>query len=66
MSKGHVLVADDESDVVVALRLLLGGEGYAVKTAVSSAEALEALGTSAFDVVLMDMNYTRGTTCGEE
>jgi DNA-binding NtrC family response regulator len=60
------LVADDQPDVREALRLLLKGEGFDV-TAVASPAAVEtALESREFDAVLMDLNYTRDTTSGEE
>ncbi len=62
----RVLVADDQRDVLEALRLLLKPEGYSIETATSPAAALRALETSDFDVALMDLNYTRDTTSGQE
>ncbi len=65
-SAARVLVADDQPDVREALRLLLKGEGYEIQTAASPAEILAALETREFDIVLMDLNYARDTTSGEE
>lgn len=62
----RVLVADDQADVLEALRLLLKGEGYHLETASSPAGILAALDAREFDVVLMDLNYARDTTSGEE
>ncbi len=62
----HVLVADDQPDVVRALRLLLRGEGFRVDSAVSPAEVLEAVAERHYDVALIDLNYTRDTTSGSE
>jgi DNA-binding NtrC family response regulator len=62
----RVLVADDQRDVLEALRLLLKPEGYAIETATSPSAALRAIETSDFDVALMDLNYTRDTTSGQE
>jgi DNA-binding NtrC family response regulator len=62
----RVLVADDQVDVLEALRLLLKGAGYAVETATSPGGVLAALEARDFDVVLLDMNYTRDTTGGLE
>jgi DNA-binding NtrC family response regulator len=64
--KKRVLIADDQPDVVEALRLLLKGESFETDTAASPAGVLEAVETSDFDVVLMDLNYTRDTTSGRE
>ena len=62
----RVLVADDQPDVLEALRLLLKGEGYHLETASSPAGIMAALDAREFDVVLMDLNYARDTTSGEE
>jgi DNA-binding NtrC family response regulator len=63
---GRILIADDQADVLEALRLLLKGEGFAIESANSPAGIMAALETSDFDVVLMDLNYTRDTTSGQE
>src|SRR6202451_707108 len=63
---GRVLIADDQQDVLEALRLLLKGEGFKTESATSPAGILAALETGDFDVVLMDLNYTRDTTSGQE
>jgi DNA-binding NtrC family response regulator len=61
-----VLVADDQADVLEAVRLLLKPEGFQVETAASPAGLLAALDAREFDVVLMDLNYARDTTSGQE
>ncbi len=60
------MIADDQADVLEALRLLLKGEGIEIETAHSPAGILAALEAREFDAVLMDLNYTRDTTSGEE
>jgi len=62
----RVLVADDDTDVLAALRLLLRGEGIEVETATSPALALTALEARDFDAALLDLNYARDTTSGHE
>src|ERR1039457_3428511 len=62
----RVLIADDQPDVLEALRLLLKGEGFQIELATSPSGLLAALEARDFDVVLMDRNYTRDTTSGEE
>jgi len=62
----RVLVADDQADVREALRLLLKAEGYLAETVSNPAALLEALQSNEFDVVLMDLNYQRDTTSGQE
>jgi len=65
-TKGRILVADDQADIRNALQLLLGEEGYDVGTAASPRELLELLEQRDFDVALIDLNYTRDTTSGQE
>ncbi len=62
----RVLIADDQPDVLEALRLLLKGEGYKIESAGSPAAILEAIDGDEFDAVLMDLNYARDTTSGQE
>jgi DNA-binding NtrC family response regulator len=61
-----ILIADDQPDVLQALRLLLKGEGYDLKTATSPRDVAAALQEQEFDVVVLDLNYTRDTTSGRE
>ena len=65
-SSSHVLIADDQSDILEALRLLLKGEGYQLELVNSPASLLEALSRRSFDLLLMDLNYARDTTSGRE
>ncbi len=62
----RILIADDQSDVLEALRLLLKAEGYEIETASSPAAILRAVEDREFDAALMDLNYTRDTTSGRE
>jgi sigma-B regulation protein RsbU (phosphoserine phosphatase) len=62
----RVLVADDQPDVLEALRWLLTGEGYAPQFVSSTAAVMDRLRAEAFDLLLMDLNYTRDTTSGRE
>jgi DNA-binding NtrC family response regulator len=61
-----ILIADDQTDVLEALRFLVKGEGYQAEAATSPAAAIEAVESRDFDAVLMDLNYTRDTTSGQE
>jgi sigma-B regulation protein RsbU (phosphoserine phosphatase) len=63
---GRVLVADDQPHVLDALQLLLKSHGYRTEAVTHPARVLQALQTGEFDVVLMDLNYTRDTTAGGE
>src|ERR1700741_803661 len=62
----RVLLADGQADIRDALRLLLKREGYETQGVASPAEALSAIESREFDAVLMDLNYTRDTTSGQE
>src|SRR5437764_1279041 len=62
----RVLIADDQPAVIEALRLLLKGEGFEIKAVASPADVLEALSRQSFDAALIDLNYTRDTTSGQE
>src|SRR5258707_8500585 len=62
----RVLLADDQADIRDALRLLLKREGYETQGVASPTEALAAIEKREFDAVLMDLNYTRDTTSGQE
>src|SRR5688500_10402706 len=62
----RVLVADDQVDILDAFKLLLSDEGYDVPAARSPGAALERLEASEFDLAILDLNYTRDTTSGQE
>ena len=62
----RVLVADDQPDVLEALRWLLTGEGYEPQFVSSTDGVMERLRAERFDLLLMDLNYTRDTTSGRE
>ena len=62
----RILVADDQPDLIDALRLLLKREGIQVAAAGSPDAALSALAAGTFDLLLMDLNYTGDTTSGRE
>ena len=62
----RILIADDQPDVLEALRFLLKGEGYRPSRVDSPPAAIDAVESREFDAVLMDLNYTRDTTSGQE
>ncbi|MFT3782278.1 MAG: sigma-54 dependent transcriptional regulator [Nibricoccus sp.] len=62
----RILVADDQADVLEALRLLLKSEGYQIETVKSPAAVLRAVEAREFSLVIMDLNYARDTTSGQE
>ncbi|PTX98553.1 sigma-54 dependent transcriptional regulator [Opitutus sp. ER46] len=62
----RILVADDQPDVLEALRLLLKAEGYATEVVKSPAAVIKAVEARDYAMVLMDLNYARDTTSGQE
>jgi DNA-binding NtrC family response regulator len=62
----RILLCDDQSDILKALRLVLKGEGWGAELAPGPREALALVGKAEFDAALIDMNYTRDTTSGLE
>ena len=62
----RILLADDQPDILEALQLLLKTEGYQVQCASSPAAVLAAVADTDFDTVLIDLNYARDTTSGQE
>jgi len=61
-----ILIADDQPDVLEALRFLVKGEGYQAEAVNSPPAVIDAVESRDFDAVLMDLNYTRDTTSGQE
>ena len=62
----RVLAADDQSYILEAVELLLSPQGIAVDSVRSPQALLDALGEHDYDVLLIDLNYTRDTTSGQE
>src|SRR5260370_17206160 len=62
----RILIADDQQDVLDALRLLLKGHGYCIETVNSPADLLAAVARQEFDILLIDLNYARDTTSRRE
>ena len=62
----RILIADDQPDVLEALRFLLKAEGHGIDAVSSPAAVLNALETRDYDALIMDLNYTRDTTSGQE
>jgi DNA-binding NtrC family response regulator len=65
-SPHRILIADDQSDIIEALRLLLKNEGYQTESAKSPAAVVKAVESRDYALVLMDLNYARDTTSGQE
>lgn len=66
LNSGRILFVDDDEDVLKAAALTLGRQGLQVTTARSVAEAWSALAVAPVDVILLDLNFSRGATDGEE
>jgi DNA-binding NtrC family response regulator len=64
--QARILIADDQADILSALKLLLKREGFDVATATSPAGVLDVAAREHVDVALVDLNYARDTTSGEE
>jgi sigma-B regulation protein RsbU (phosphoserine phosphatase) len=62
----RVLIADDQPDVLESLRLLLGPEGFRTEAATTPDQVVARLDGGRIDLLLMDLNYTRDTTSGQE
>ena len=62
----RILIADDQPDVLEALRLLLKGERFETETVASPEEVIRKVEEREYDAVLIDLNYTRDTTSGRE
>jgi DNA-binding NtrC family response regulator len=65
-NRPRILAADDQQHVLDALELLLRPQGYEVEIARSPALVREALASESYDALLIDLNYTRDTTSGQE
>jgi DNA-binding NtrC family response regulator len=63
---GRILIADDQANVLEALRLLLKGEGYQTESTGSPEGIVTAVKSKDFDLVLTDLNFARDTTSGQE
>lgn len=66
MAFPKILIADDQPHILEALRLLLKSEGFQIETANSPASVLSSINSREFDALLMDLNYARDTTSGQE
>jgi DNA-binding NtrC family response regulator len=62
----RILIADDQPDVLEALRILLKGEGYQTDTVTSLGAVINSLEKRTYALLMMDLNYTRDTTSGQE
>jgi DNA-binding NtrC family response regulator len=64
--ENRILIADDQPDVLEALRLLLKAEGYAIEAVKSPAAVIKAVEAGDYALTLIDLNYARDTTSGRE
>ena len=65
-SQMRILIADDQPDVIEALRLLLKREGYKIDSAESPQQAAQSIENRDYDLAVIDLNYSRDTTSGQE
>ncbi|MHB8530909.1 MAG: sigma-54-dependent transcriptional regulator, partial [Caulobacteraceae bacterium] len=66
VSAGRLLFLEDDADVLKAAKLLLEGRGFTLLGARYPAEAWSLLAAESFDVILLDLNFSRGAISGEE
>ncbi|NQW03989.1 MAG: response regulator [Acidobacteria bacterium] len=66
MSTARILVADDQLDILQAVRFLLLDSGYETDLVSSVGDVMDRMSTQTYDLLLMDLNYTRDTTSGRE
>ena len=64
--KATILVADDDDDIRLALELLLMSNGYKVLEAANDKEVTIVTDRQKPDLILLDMNFSRDTTSGQE
>ncbi|MCP9495784.1 MAG: sigma-54 dependent transcriptional regulator [Pyrinomonadaceae bacterium MAG19_C2-C3] len=62
----RILIADDDPDILEALRLLLKGEGFETQAVTRPADVLKTIVKKDYSVALIDLNYARDTTSGRE
>jgi len=64
--KGKILIVDDNKDILFALRLLLKTIAETVKTTTDPADIPSLMSVDSFDVILLDMNFTKDAISGKE
>ena len=62
----RILIVDDNTDVLWSLKLLLKQHAGSVVIESDPGRIPNHLAAEAFDVILLDMNFTRDTTTGSE
>jgi len=65
-SNTRILVADDNKDVLQAIRLALKAEGYQADTVTSPGDALKRIQQNEYATAIIDLNYHLDTTSGQE
>ncbi len=66
MTKGKLLIVDDNKSILSALEILLQDEFEEVKTISNPNLLLSLIETGEFDLVLLDMNFSAGVSTGNE
>jgi DNA-binding NtrC family response regulator len=63
---GRILAVDDNEDILFALKLLLKSQVESIKTINNPEEIPILLKKEDFDVILLDMNFTKDASSGQE
>jgi two-component system, NtrC family, response regulator HydG len=63
---GHILAIDDNEDILFALKLLLKSEVESITVINHPAKLPDLLKTNDFDVILLDMNFSKDVSSGQE
>jgi len=65
-NKGKILILDDDEDILVTTRILLKRYFPVIRTLSEPGQLMKVLEEESFDVVLLDMNFSAGSTTGKE
>ncbi|WP_252734099.1 sigma-54 dependent transcriptional regulator [Pseudoalteromonas sp. C2R02] len=65
-NQATILLADDDEDIRLALALLLSSQGYKTIEAANAKEVITQTNRQNPDLILLDMNFSRDTTSGQE
>jgi DNA-binding NtrC family response regulator len=66
MTKGKLLIVDDNKSILSALEILLQDEFDEVKTIANPNQLPSLIESNEFDLVLLDMNFSAGVNTGNE
>ena len=63
---GHILIVDDDDDILLTARMVLKRHFTHVQTVNDPHKLVELLEDKAYNVVLLDMNFTLGDNSGRD